>query len=104
LATIVMACSTSPSGDNPPPRDARKGPNQGDLHLEVNTSPVTTGGDVAFTFTNGGDKQVTTGMLDCVNHYEKAESGTWRRVESLRACIALAVGHAPGEKSAHSTP
>jgi hypothetical protein len=47
---------------------------------------------------------VTTGVLDCVNYYERQDGGTWVPVHPMRMCIAMAQLHAPGESNAYTTP
>ncbi|HRP09175.1 MAG TPA: hypothetical protein PLL69_11885, partial [Gemmatimonadales bacterium] len=85
LAPVLMlglaACGADPSGSEPPPSRARDGSLTG-LAVAVTTAPVRAGGELNFTFTNGGRSVVTTGVLSCVNHYERdAGDGTWTRLE-----------------------
>jgi hypothetical protein len=96
---LVMACSSSTPGTGAP--DLRE---DGDLSLAITSTDVKVGGEVAFRFTNGSDDTVTTGVLDCVNHYERQDGSTWVPVHPLRACIAMAQLHAPGESNAYQTP
>jgi len=99
MLAILAACSTGSPGTGAP--DLRE---NGDLSLAVTSTDVKPGGEVAFRFTNGSDDTVTTGVLDCVNFYERQEGTTWVPVHPLRMCIAMAQLHAPGESNSYTTP
>ncbi len=105
FSVIAFGCAGQPSGDsNPqPPANRVDGGIEG-VTLTITTSDVEVGGEVEFTFTNGSDDTLTTGALDCVNHYERRDGDRWIRVEAFRACIMLAQIHAPGSSSKHRTP
>jgi hypothetical protein len=95
----AIACSPGTPGTGAP--DLRE---NGDLSLAITSTDVRRGGEVAFRFTNGGDDTVTTGVLDCVNYYERRDGDTWVPVHPLRMCIAMAQLHAPGETNSYQTP
>lgn len=104
VAFTVAACGGNSSEQTGPGIGNRIVGSSDDVTLTLSTSNVKVGGQVAFTFANNGDDTLTTGALDCVNHYERRDGTEWTRVESLRACILLAQIHAPGSSSNHTTP
>src|SRR5690606_20291069 len=99
LAVVAMACSTGTPGTGQP--DLRE---NGELSLAITSTEVETGGEVAFRFTNGSDDTVTTGVLDCVNYYERQDGDEWVPMHPMRMCIAMAQLHAPGESNSYRTP
>jgi len=104
VAFTVAACGGNSAEQTGPGIGNRIVGSSDDVTLTISTSDVKVGGQVAFTFANNSDDTLTTGALDCVNHYERRDGTEWTRVESLRACILLAQIHAPGSSSNHTTP
>lgn len=99
LALASLACSSGTPGTGQ--LDLRE---NGELSLAITSTEVQTGGEVAFRFTNGSDDTVTTGVLDCVNYYERQDGEDWVAVHPMRMCIAMAQLHAPGESNSYTTP
>jgi plastocyanin len=104
LVAIVAACGGYSSERTGPGVGTSIVGSSDDVTLTINTANVKVGDQVAFTFANNSDDTLTTGALDCVNHYERLEGDEWKRIESLRACIMLAQIHSPGSSSDHTTP
>lgn len=99
LLTLSLGCSTGSPGTGQ--LDLRE---NGELSLAITSTEVESGGEVAFRFTNGSDDTVTTGVLDCVNYYERQDGEEWVPVHPMRMCIAMAQLHAPGESNSYRTP
>lgn len=104
LATAVAACSSAPSDSSTPRSNAWRGDFDRDLEVAVTSTDVAVGDELEFTFTNRGEVSVSTGVLGCVNRYERDEGGTWRTIEHLRNCIQSEMIHRAGQTSTYRTP
>jgi hypothetical protein len=98
---LAVACSADAPGTGSQEPELREASG---LTLAVTSTSVKPGSELAFRFRNGTEDTVTTGVLDCVNHFERQDGDEWTAVHPMRMCVMMAQLHPPGESNSYTTP